>query len=389
MFRLSSVIFAALLFFAFSAGTADARVFHIKFGAWSGKSYFRDDGSFSHCAVSARYKRGDLLVFSINSKYLFSIGVFDKRWNLTKGNRYPVRLIVDNDGSISRTARALSSRQIGISINDRKAFFNFIRFGKTLRIQGKGFSRSYSLRGTKGVLVRTLRCVNAFMKNGSGGGGVDSPESSGGGSGTDSPQPEADSPESSSSNQPRNTFNSPQPVARTNTTPVPATSGVLPRTVVLGYATNMLTNLGMSGYKFINIAAFAKRGYKVSWRYPEGQIGAMAAYRGTSGNFVEAESAGILAKDAGSCRGQFASGYRQTQKDQRWTGRRLFTACRNSADGNDYIIHYSVGRQPSGTGIIVATVILLKKGAGDEGNGQGAGIDKSIFESPGFREIGN
>ena len=351
-------VFTSLMIAGLTAGPADARVIKMKFGNWSGKSYFNDNGSFSHCAVSTSYKRGDLLVFSINGRSGFSAGIYDKRWKLTKGKSSKVRLFVDGTSQGTYTAKFLSSRQIGVFFGRDRSFFNALSRGKTLRVKGRSFSRDYSLKDAAVILQQVRKCVTASLEGGTGGIVAALP----------------------------GTVDSPQPVSRNQASGNGANA--LPNRIVQPYAASILNNIGMSGHKFVKIAAFSKRGYNASWRYREGYLGAISAYRNARSDFVTAETAGIIARDRGSCTGQFASGHRQDESNLTWSGSRVFTACRGSTDRNDYVIHYTVGRLPSGTGVIIATVVLFKNGGAGKSNKLGASIDKSIYESPVFRELG-
>ncbi len=383
MIKKISVLSALLLsIFAF---VSQAYAYKINTSGWRGGSYSNKlTGNFSHCVVSAKYKRGDRLLLSINSKYIFSVGVSDDRWNLRKGARYPVTMQVDRRQAFERTALAVSSRQLVITINDRVTFFRMVRGGRTLRITANGLNRGYSLRGTSRALNAVLRCVkskNRYARNNAPRGPVDQPRPVGtprsnNPFGTDEPRA-VDTPRTSTP-----TRVATLPPKRKNKVP----SGVSDQKALI-YAINILTESGVSGYKLLENNPFKKSGYQVAWQYSKGKRGALATYANRRKDFVDTQTSTILGSDAKNCKGKFASGFRKSDSSNKWSGRRLFTVCSGSSTGNDFAINYSIGLQPSGVATIIATHVgrdALDENSGDES----AQIDKAIYESATFRRIG-
>jgi len=90
---------------AMLSNAAQAQTYKINVAGWKGGSYnSKSTGRFSHCVVSAKYKRGDRLLLSINNKYIFSLGIADNRWKLRKGSTYPITLRVDKRQRFKRRA---------------------------------------------------------------------------------------------------------------------------------------------------------------------------------------------------------------------------------------------------------------------------------------------
>ncbi len=360
------------------SGAAAAQTYKINIAGWKGGSYnSRTTGRFSHCVVSAKYKRGDRLLLSINSKYVFSLGIADKRWNLRKGSKYAITLQVDKRQRFKRTAVAVSTKQLVVRINDRATFFRMVKKGRTLYVNANGLDRGYSLRGTRQALDATLRCVKRKLRTASNE-GFDQPRA------VDEPRESNPFATNGSTNRPQKFAGLPPkkraPAKRTSA------SGVSDQKALI-YTINLLSEAGISGYKLLEKNPFKSAGYQVAWRYSEGRRGALATFANRKPDFVDTQTSKLLGDDAKSCKGKFASGFRKSDSTQEWAGRRLFTVCSNATDGNDFTINYSIGLQPSGIATIVATHV---SGAGLENTetDDSEQIDQSIYQSSVFRGIG-
>jgi len=355
-----------------------AQAERIRVAGWSGGSYnSKSTGRFSHCVVSAKYKRGDRLLMSINKKYVFSLGVADNRWNLRKGSKYSVTLQVDRRQRFERTAIAVSSRQLVIRINDRATFFRMVRSGRKLYIDANGLNRGYSLRGTSRALNATLRCVKRQLRYAS----RDNYDSF--------DQPRANKPLANgrTKTKPDRFVNLPAKREQGNRKPIKRSTKGVSNEKALIYSINLLSDAGISGYKLLENNPFKKAGYQVAWRYSKGKKGALATFKNRPKDFVDTQTAKILGSDAKSCKGKFASGFRKSDSSQKWSGRRMFTVCSNSTNNNDFTIHYSIGLQPSGVATIVATHVS-REGLDDPDNDNSEQIDQAIYQSTAFRKIG-
>ena len=383
MFRKSISILAFCLSLVFLAGQAQAE--RIKVAGWSGGSYnSKKTGRFSHCVVSAKYKRGDRLLLSINRKYVFSLGIADPRWNLSKGSKYSVRLQVDRKSIFKRTAIAVSSRQMVIPINDRATFFRMVKGGRTLWVDANGFNRGYNLRGTSRALNATLRCVKRqrrYADNFDQPRNVDQPRR------VDEPRSSDSFGSGSTKTRPKRYANLPSSSTQRNSQPVTRKRSAVSSEKALIYSINLLSDAGISGYKLLEKSPLKKVGFQVVWRYSKGKLGALATFKNRRKDFVDTQTAKVLGDDAKACKGKFASGFRKTDSSSNWSGRRLFTVCSNSTNDNDFTVHYSIGLQPNGMATIVATLVsgvALDNAEDDDSEA----IDQAIYKSSAFRKIG-
>ena len=385
MLRKFAGLFSLIVAVSVFASTADARKYRINTRGWSGGSYqSKTTGRFSHCVVSSKYKRGDWLLLSINRNYKFSVSILDRDFNLRKGASYRAIMHVDYGREFTRRAKVIANDLVTIPVDDRVTFFRLVKRGRILRIfiDGLGLERGYSLKGTTRALNATLRCVRNSLRDEN----YNRPDLEvvpGGNETSASNKPDAVPENGSGGDTGR------PPKNRVASLP-PSGNGAANNSISgqksLIYSINLLSSAGLSGYTILENNPFKSSGYTASWRYSKGKFGAFAGFRNTPANFLDTQTAKILGDDARDCKGQFASGFRQSEKNGKWSGRRLFTVCSNSTNNNDFTINYSIGRQANGTATIVATVVSGSAPANSASEGEE--IDKAIYESSAFRKIG-
>jgi len=109
--------------------------------AWSLES---DPTSFSHCAaVTTASSNGVHLLFVI-SEEVFSVGLFDTRWELNPWQTYDVTISIDNYAPFSAQSRAASQHQASIHLPKSEAFYQQLMRGKTLHV--KTATKQFDLR---------------------------------------------------------------------------------------------------------------------------------------------------------------------------------------------------------------------------------------------------
>jgi hypothetical protein len=79
------------------AGSAQgAALWNDRVAQWFTGAYTNEQtGNFNHCAASATYKNGILLIFAVNVNYGWTMGFANPKWQLKPGNQYSVRYWVD------------------------------------------------------------------------------------------------------------------------------------------------------------------------------------------------------------------------------------------------------------------------------------------------------
>lgn len=133
---------------------------YFAYGNWSGEAYLDSQtGAFSHCAVSASYLSGDMLIFSISRDGVIGVGVASPTLNLQPGSSFPVSIVVDRRRPYFGTAVALDNDHASVFIDDLDAALDAFRRGFTLTVEGVSMRGQYDLTGTFHALERMTRCA--------------------------------------------------------------------------------------------------------------------------------------------------------------------------------------------------------------------------------------
>ncbi|MCV2866919.1 hypothetical protein [Defluviimonas sp. WL0075] len=131
----------------------------ISYGNWSGAGYTYDDGTFSHCAVSAAYRHGNTLLFSVNTDATVNVGVIAPSDTFTPQEEFPVALFVDRRPPFFGNATALDNTFAVLNISDLERALDSFRRGRTLIIQSKFGETPFDLTGTTRALAATFDCA--------------------------------------------------------------------------------------------------------------------------------------------------------------------------------------------------------------------------------------
>src|SRR5262249_51198652 len=96
MFRAIRLI-GSLLFFTTWCSTGHADTLrNFKVGSWFAGAYSSDETKrFSHCAGSAPYVSGIVMLFSINRNYQWSVGFLSEKFNLPPQESIKVGISID------------------------------------------------------------------------------------------------------------------------------------------------------------------------------------------------------------------------------------------------------------------------------------------------------
>jgi hypothetical protein len=85
---------SALFLVGLGAHAASAQPFQV--GQWQGHAFFaKDSNAFARCIIRGKRQSGVTIEFGITSAYNLEIWLSHKDWRLTKGERYPVSLRID------------------------------------------------------------------------------------------------------------------------------------------------------------------------------------------------------------------------------------------------------------------------------------------------------
>lgn len=144
-----------------------ARIEHFKkTGNWDGGAYTHSKtGKFSHCAASAKYRNGNILIFAIFKNRSWALGIANKEWTLKVGDTYPVRYRIDKGAELGGKARAVADNQIKLPLPGDDKLFNRMRRGSLLTVSLGFKTAKFDLADTDAILTRLFDCVGEWRKN--------------------------------------------------------------------------------------------------------------------------------------------------------------------------------------------------------------------------------
>ena len=161
--RLCGTAFALALVFLTAQPAAAAEIKPLRVGSWTGGAYTNDQtGAFSHCAASAEYRSGIVLLFSVTRDQQWSMGFSKPSWQLTPGKEYPVQYKVDRGRVLEGTAVARSKSLAQVMLPAKNNLFHSFRRGKILRVGAAQEVLEFALTGTSRMLSRLLRCSERY-----------------------------------------------------------------------------------------------------------------------------------------------------------------------------------------------------------------------------------
>ena len=163
----------AILSIAAASNASAAKLKSLEYGQWKGGIYVNDEtGRFSHCVVSASYKSGIRLLFSVTRGQQWSMGFAKDNWKLDVGETYPILYQVDKRKVQKGQAKARGKSLAVVSLPPKAVIFNQMRRGRMLRVKAGEDILSFRLTGTNRVLSALLKCsekYNDFVVEGQGG----------------------------------------------------------------------------------------------------------------------------------------------------------------------------------------------------------------------------
>ncbi len=159
--NLASAAVAAMLIAPAMSGAATIQSTTI--GNWLLGAYSNDGtGQFSHCAMSASYRSGIYMLFSLNRNFQWSLGFADPAWRLNKGVALQVGMTIDGRTPILEQATAIDAHQVEIPLPANTYLFDRFRHGLQLRVNAVGQDYFFNLNGTSRGLAELALCTDHF-----------------------------------------------------------------------------------------------------------------------------------------------------------------------------------------------------------------------------------
>jgi hypothetical protein len=166
---MSRVLIAFVVFATISGGLAPAMAGPIAgsktmAGHWEVYA-FEQDGRFSHCAMSAVYKSGMTMYFSISSELTWRVGWSHPEWKSLKNHSSDIAAYVDDNGPYILKAVAANNGFVAADLPD--PLYHALFKGDVMSIQKDGNTYKFSLSEMYAAFNEILNCVERHHDFGS------------------------------------------------------------------------------------------------------------------------------------------------------------------------------------------------------------------------------
>ena len=322
-----------------------------KSGNWNGEANNDDNGKFRDCTMLAEYNSGITLAFIITRDFDWGLVLANDKWNLEVGSTQEVTLAVDSRQAIPSSAKAVDSKGLLISLENTGPVVDAMRRGRMLNIVTDSGAVSFRLTGTRDAIAKLAKCVSNHIeaeKAKSGDQAFAALESK--------PKPAGGDNGNQNQNQNR-LFTSSEAVL---------------------FASNLLAAAGITGYQMMDPAKNPMPNFDAVWTYQNGIMGAIAGYKDMGTVDLDEAASVVMADDSKSCKGDFASGKKQSSPADTISVKRLFTACRT--DDSSLEIHYTLLKTDSGHLIQIAHM-KMGDATGDVADADAAFLQAAVLQN--------
>ncbi|TXL80455.1 hypothetical protein FHP25_05365 [Vineibacter terrae] len=271
-------------------------------GNWRGAA-FEANGRFTHCGMSARYRSGISMFFSVSGDWTWRIAWQHDDWRLTVGQAVPVTFWIDSFQPRQVNAKATQASFAIAELPAEANMFDLFRRGYMLYVTAEGRRFQFSLDGTYAALTSLGMCVKQQRQIA----GLDPaptpPQLRG-------PAPHEPQP------TPRPQADLPQPTMEQRLQAMTVVANMLAQSDMGGFRILSDSELRTLDNSFLNIGHIVWQGPRV--------LGMLRIIPRGAAASVDEVAANILAGDSRSCKGTFASGF---TSDELGAAKRMFSAC--------------------------------------------------------------
>jgi hypothetical protein len=263
-------------------------------GNWRGAAY--DTASrFSHCAMSAGYKSGITMFFSVSENWTWRIGWAHRDWKLPAGREIPITVSIDSFPPRQMLARVQRPDFALAELPAKIDIFDLFRKGYSLAVFAEGQRYAFNLDGTYAALTTLLQCVSQNRQFAA------SPPA----------KPTTAIPVS-----PPTPANSPRATAEQRLEATKMVANIMAQADLPGFRMLSDGEVKAIGNDFLNSVDLV-------WQ-AEGVLGTLRVLPKEPGKNIDDIASQILAEDSKACKGTFASGF---TADDAGNAKRMFTAC--------------------------------------------------------------
>ena len=320
-----------------------------KSGNWNGDANNDDDGKFRDCTMLAEYNSGITLAFIITRDFDWGLVLANDKWNLEVGSMQQVTLAVDSRQPIPSTAKAVDSKGLLISLENTGPVVDAMRHGRMLNVVTDSGAVSFRLSGTRDAIAKLAKCVSNHIE----------------------------AEKAKSGDQAFAALES-KPKAASGNTETQNQNRLFKNSEAVVFASNLLAAAGITGYQMMDPAQNPMPNFDAVWTYPNGIMGAIAGYKDMGTVDLDEAASVVMADDSKSCKGDFASGKKQSSPADTISVKRLFTACRT--DDSSLEIHYTLLKTDSGHLIQIAHM-KMGDATGDVADADAAFLQAAVLQN--------
>ncbi|ODA67211.1 hypothetical protein A7A08_01958 [Methyloligella halotolerans] len=335
------LVAACLLFSTLFPGKASAE---FRSGNWTGDSYQDESGRFRDCTMTTSYRSGTTMGFVISRDYNWGLVLLNETWKLREGSSQDIAIKVDTRYRFDAVAKAVSVDGIVIPLSSDGSMVDALRDGRVLTVVSSSGNVTFELAGTSQAIKDLAICVRQEL---------DREASSGSGNDPFLGLQAKAEPEDDAQAQP-------QPADEADD----GDYKLFSESEAVVFASNLLADAGITSYTILDPSENPMEGFDVVWTYKSGIIGALAGYKNMGDVDLDKAAAQVMADDGASCKSDFASGKKGSDKIGDVLVRRLFTACRSGDDPME--IHYTLFKTPGGQILQIAHISLGPAPEGSE-----------------------
>jgi hypothetical protein len=163
--KIGALIAGAIsLTFPASTGQAAGPMRPFQVGLWSGGAFTNDQtGNFSHCAASVGYNTGILMVVLIDRSFGWALGFTSDRWNFPPNAQSPVQLRFDGGPVFNVVATALQPKLVKIPMPNNSRLINTFRYALQMTATAEGQSAPFALTNTSKLMPQLADCVRTSL----------------------------------------------------------------------------------------------------------------------------------------------------------------------------------------------------------------------------------
>jgi hypothetical protein len=299
----------------------------------------------------AEYNSGITLAFIITRDFDWGLVLANDKWNLDVGSTQSVTLAVDSREPIPATAKAVDSKGLLISLENTGPVVDAMRHGKLLNVVTQSGKVSFRLNGTRDAIALLAGCVTDHLEA--------------------EKADEGNSAFSALESKPAKPGEDEKPGEENK-------NRLFTGSEAAAFASNLLAAAGVTGYQLMDPAKNPLPNFDVVWTYSNGIIGALAAYKDMGSVDLDEAATVVMGDDSKSCKGDFASGKKQSSSADAVSVRRLFTACRTGDQSLE--IHYTLLKTESGHLIQIAH-LNMGNAYGDITNADSAFLQAAVLQN--------